>query len=464
MLLPVCVPEVRRKSCSYRRSGRSRPGPQPGRAAGAAVPPRRICTELRPVGLCESSDLCIARCDRTAWAHSVMVSNRQPRCSGTLQSSPTATCWSSWCRAASGPRNGFQGYEAGRTTSASSATRAQAQCPFAVASAWPCLWGGTCAPHRSCGRRHSVFPCPSSIMPAGLRESSCPDLWHNGPPDGLLEGHMFTDGSSSGSGALRHACWAVVAFDDWGNLKSAAYGAVPIDVLPEQTPAMWMTTLLPWQGQSPWTRKAAAQGHGSQRSRATRRKGTCRQGALLTCLDGEISSPADTHSGSPPWPSKLHFRAETTRSGAFAGDKGEAQVKRRAVRLAPTHRTLALLAGQSTRPTLLQGTQPQSGWQRQVWGSTLGEGRRAVPMLPETSWWVRFSAPQIEVWAAPEQTLLRLDSRGCSATFPGRGDDLRSEVCGPTTPAHKPASCHVARLGQRRPRGRSHRRAHAARA
>ena len=45
---------------------------------------------------------------------------------------------------------------------------------------------------------------------------------------------MFTDGSSLGSGALRRAGWAVVAADNVGKLK-AAHGAVPSDVLPEQT-------------------------------------------------------------------------------------------------------------------------------------------------------------------------------------------------------------------------------------
>ena len=60
-------------------------------------------------------------------------------------------------------------------------------------------------------------------------------LWHNRPPDGILEGHIFTDGSSAGSGALRRSGWAVVAVDDLGNLNAAVYGAVPIDVLPGQT-------------------------------------------------------------------------------------------------------------------------------------------------------------------------------------------------------------------------------------
>ena len=45
--------------------------------------------------------------------------------------------------------------------------------------------------------------------------------------------HIFTDGSSSGSGALRRAGWAVVAVDGAGNLK-AACGGVPSDVVPGQ--------------------------------------------------------------------------------------------------------------------------------------------------------------------------------------------------------------------------------------
>ena len=50
-----------------------------------------------------------------------------------------------------------------------------------------------------------------------------------------MQRHIFTDGSSSGSGVLRRAGWAVVVVDDMGNIKSASYGAVPSDVLSEQT-------------------------------------------------------------------------------------------------------------------------------------------------------------------------------------------------------------------------------------
>ena len=78
------------------------------------------------------------------------------------------------------------------------------------------------------------FPCPSAILPTGPLQQSCPVLWHTRPPDGILEGHIFQDGSSAGSGALRRAGWAVVAVDHAGGLKAAAYGAVPSDVLPGQ--------------------------------------------------------------------------------------------------------------------------------------------------------------------------------------------------------------------------------------
>ena len=79
---------------------------------------------------------------------------------------------------------------------------------------------------------HGIFPDPGAILPTGFPERACQVLWHNRHPDGLLEGHSFTDGSSSGNGALRRAGWAAVAVDDAGNLKAAAYGAVPSDILP----------------------------------------------------------------------------------------------------------------------------------------------------------------------------------------------------------------------------------------
>ena len=56
------------------------------------------------------------------------------------------------------------------------------------------------------------FLCHSSILPAGARQHACPVSWQ-----------------------LRRAGWAVVVVDEMGNIKSASYGAVPSDVLSEQT-------------------------------------------------------------------------------------------------------------------------------------------------------------------------------------------------------------------------------------
>ena len=165
--------------------------------------------------------------------------------------SGTATCWSRWSLEAFGRRTGFPDFEAGTTTIASSVAKTLAPCFTAATSARPCRWSGTCVSRRNCGRRFFFtraaiqgtvctrrFPLPLTNLASRLRQHSCPVLWHNRPPEKLLEGHILTDGSSSGSaagsGALRRAGWAVVDVDDLGNLKSAAHGAVPVDVLPEQ--------------------------------------------------------------------------------------------------------------------------------------------------------------------------------------------------------------------------------------
>ena len=60
---------------------------------------------------------------------------------------------------------------------------------------------------------HGIFPDPGAILPPGLPERQCEVFWHNRPPDG----------------------GAVVAVDDVGNVKAAACGAVPSDVLPGQS-------------------------------------------------------------------------------------------------------------------------------------------------------------------------------------------------------------------------------------
>ena len=174
------------------------------------------------------------------------------------------------------------------------------------------LAGAAAGQHREQFAR-GCFPCPSQSLPMGARQQSCPVLWHNRPPDRLLEGHMFTYGCSSGSGALRRAGRAVVAVDDLGILKAAAHGAVPVDVLSEQTSldgedyaaamagpitmepltlhidcAGTIATISGPKGKAPGPKgKGLMSGAGCSapttrsqrsRSRATRRRQTCRQG------------------------------------------------------------------------------------------------------------------------------------------------------------------------------------------
>ena len=150
---------------------------------------------------------------------------------------------------------------------------------------------------------HGIFPDPGANLPTGFPERACPVLWHNRPPDGILERHIFTDGSSSGSGALRCAGWAVVAVDDVGNIKAAAYGAVPSDVLPGQTSrdgeghaaavagqyigsAHALHRLRrhhrnsEWAGTGFWFPTTRS---GRSRSRVMRQRATWRRGALPTC-------------------------------------------------------------------------------------------------------------------------------------------------------------------------------------
>ena len=158
-------------------------------------------------------------------------------------------CWSSWSREASGPRKGLRGSGARRTAAASSATMDPAPCSTVATSARPCRQKETCTSHRRCAWLQALwvrntgsslhmafFPtlapfCQQDFL--NVRVRFCGTI--GSQTGGLLEGHIFTDGSSSGSGALRRAGWAVVAVDDVGNLKAAAYGAVPSDVLPGQS-------------------------------------------------------------------------------------------------------------------------------------------------------------------------------------------------------------------------------------
>ena len=125
-------------------------------------------------------------------------------------------CWSSWFREASGPRRGLRGSGARTTAAASSATMDQAPCSTAATSARPCSQREreTCTSHRRCSRLHALWDhnTGSSLhmaffltlapfcQPVSLNVSArfCGTT---SSQTGFLEGHIFTDGSSSGSGA-----------------------------------------------------------------------------------------------------------------------------------------------------------------------------------------------------------------------------------------------------------------------
>ena len=213
---------------------------------------------------------------------------------------------------------------------------------------------------------HGIFTDPAAILPKGSPERACPVLWHNRPPDGLLEGHIFTDGSSSGSSALRRAGWAVVAVDDVGRM-----GLCRATFCQGRLLEMARTMQQPWQGTPLWipsrctsTAKVPSRqsmGHsakfwapgavehtsgtgfwfpttrsGQSRSRATPRSATWRRSALPTCSKGETTMQTplprkeQTHRsllfGSPrqsllvsPWPSKRRGGQQSPRFAQVQG-------------------------------------------------------------------------------------------------------------------------------------------------
>ena len=176
-------------------------------------------------------------------------------------------------------------------------------------------------------------------------------LWHIRPQTGFWRGHISTNGSSSGSGALRRAGWAVVAVDESGNLKAAAgryretfARAEPLEMAKTmQRPRTLdpLTLHICCEGRhrdSQWA-KAKSLGSprahvwnrllvsttksGRSRSRVVRQNATWRRSARPTCAKGETTlqmpSPrkGQKHTSllfaSPrqslrvlPWPSKRH--------------------------------------------------------------------------------------------------------------------------------------------------------------
>ena len=82
-----------------------------------------------------------------------------------------------------------------------------------------------------------ILPFPADWIPGPLNSDEAEVKWINKPPDGLLKGQVFGDGSSYFAAqhpALARAGWSLVSEDRFGNLVSAAYGAVPIDRAPLQ--------------------------------------------------------------------------------------------------------------------------------------------------------------------------------------------------------------------------------------
>ena len=200
------------------------------------------------------------------------------RCSGELSSrfwflaswrdghSGIATCWSSWSHVAFGHKIGYRDFGDGKTTDASSATTGQVLCSTVATNARPCRQKGTCTSHRRCARLHAqwISNIGSSLHTASFRtlapffqlvfpERQCQVFWHNRPPDGLLEGHIFTDGSSSGNGALRRAGWLWWRSTVWETSRRQRMEQSQATFCLGSRPEMAKITLLPWQASSPWT-------------------------------------------------------------------------------------------------------------------------------------------------------------------------------------------------------------------
>ena len=98
-----------------------------------------------------------------------------------------------------------------------------------------CRQSGTCMFRKKCARRHVLLRRDignSSQTTFFLIFPQCCQQVHSSS-HAQFRGTIGP--SSSGSGALRRAGWAVVAVDDVGKLKPAAFGAVPSDALPGET-------------------------------------------------------------------------------------------------------------------------------------------------------------------------------------------------------------------------------------
>jgi len=80
-----------------------------------------------------------------------------------------------------------------------------------------------------------IFPDPRNLFDVQPEEGEV--FWYNKPELGVMTGLLFLDGSGKlmGLTGLARAGWAIMACDNLGNVKHAAYGPVPVSAWPLQT-------------------------------------------------------------------------------------------------------------------------------------------------------------------------------------------------------------------------------------
>ncbi len=93
-----------------------------------------------------------------------------------------------------------------------------------------------CSPYHGEMFARGIFPDVMAELPPPLQADRAQIHWVNRPASGRMSGTLFSDGSGMFPEwpQLRRAGWAVVQVDRLGNLTAAAYGAVPLDIGPQQ--------------------------------------------------------------------------------------------------------------------------------------------------------------------------------------------------------------------------------------
>ena len=82
-----------------------------------------------------------------------------------------------------------------------------------------------------------IFPMPLELVPRPLWTHECEIIWIKKPEEGVLTGHLFTDGSGLHPKCplARRAGWSLTQLNDDGTLKGAVCGAVAWQLGPFQT-------------------------------------------------------------------------------------------------------------------------------------------------------------------------------------------------------------------------------------